>query len=131
MPDLQAGALPREDGGRADGRRRIEDVQIGLVLMRAIEANCGLPIGEEIAAALNRGDTLAGRSPARDVPRVDPLTANVERLARFLYEHSPTNGWKRVPWADASPMPGENYRDFARAMVRDFDELEEILAELL
>lgn len=61
-------------------------------------------------------------SPARDVPRVDAATADVERLARFLYEL--TNTHERQ-------LGAHQAIDLARAMVRDFDELEEILAEIL
>jgi hypothetical protein len=73
---------------------------------------------------------------ARDMPRVDPITTDVERFARFLFLHR--DGMKRRPvigsglaWEDLLEPTRDAWRDAARAMVRDFDELEDILAELL
>jgi hypothetical protein len=70
-------------------------------------------------------------SPARDVPRVDPLTADVERFARFLYERRANVGRADCEWDRADERIRNAWRDAARAMVRDLDELEEILAEIM
>ena len=71
-------------------------------------------------------------SLARDVPRVDAATADVERLARFLWNKNVHRAETYAStWLGLRHSEQERYRDHARAMVRDFDELEEILADLL
>lgn len=66
-------------------------------------------------------------SPARDVPRIDPATVDVERLAQFLFEIECGEGG----WEFLTELSADMYRDEARKMVRRFDELEEILSEIL
>lgn len=63
--------------------------------------------------------TPGAPSPARDVPRVDPLTADVEKLADFMEDHFRMTGGYFNP------------HETAREMVKNFDELEEILGEIL
>jgi hypothetical protein len=106
------------------------------VTPKAIEASCIGPGGNDYGEArrltiLDPSPDGPRRalipSPARDVPRIDPATADVARLATFMWDHIRPH------------LPAYHYRlrsDFgaeetARAMVRDFDQLEEILGELL
>jgi hypothetical protein len=69
------------------------------------------------------GDLDTGTSGMERGPRVDASTADVDRLAVFLID---TVAYKHI--ADVDLVDED---ETARAMVRRFDELEDILAELL
>jgi hypothetical protein len=67
-------------------------------------------------------------SPARDVAtKIDPATIDVEELARFLFRH---DGIPPCEWDGIYPGLQSIYRQNARAIVRDLDDLEPILARL-
>jgi hypothetical protein len=67
--------------------------------------------------------------------RVDSSTANVEKLARYIHRHCAAKSMTRVTeWKALGPdgdRTRDAFRELARGMVRDFDQLEEILGELL
>jgi hypothetical protein len=67
------------------------------------------------------------RPPARDI-KLDPNTVDVERLARFIFEH---DGIPACDWREIYPGLQGMYRSMARSMVRDFAELVVILASII
>jgi hypothetical protein len=68
----------------------------------------------------------------RTEDRVDAAVANVDRLAQFIYEtEGNRESWDELIVSDTSHTAREQYRDHARNMIRRFNDLEDILADLL